>query len=419
MARLKPLVFSLGAILLALAPLRADLLVKPHDVVLVSAETPVMPGMVSVDVAQYLLMCQPVEGVEVVSACDGQEEIEPFMHRVPTEIAFWKPTVALISHGVNQGREGVEGKGYTYYHPLYINQTIDALKAIGVRAIVLGSTNPVDSTQFGSSPDAAKTYNTNLGAFADLDQQLATKAGATFADIFHPMMDVMAKSKAAYGADYVFGGRDGRFPDRNAQLVMAYGFLKALGCDGAIGTITVDLAQNTATGTPGQKIVSVDKGAVTIESTRYPYCFQGDPKTSNATTGIIAFFPFNAELNRYLLVVNGLTTPRAKVTWGTESREFAATDLAKGVNLAEAFAAHTPFDPAFMHVQDQLWQQQLKQIVLNNAVVKNLDAYTKMAPGAPIDQLAQGIHDQDKKNGEKAAALFVPVTHTIKIEPLP
>jgi hypothetical protein len=419
MARLKPFVFLLGALLLALAPLRADLLVKPHDVVLVAAETPMMQGWCSVDIAQYFLMCEPVEDVNVVCACDGEEEIEPFLHRVPTAIAFWKPTVALISHGVNQGRDDAQSADYTQYHPLYIGQTLDALKAIGVRTIVLGSTNPVDSTQFGASPDAAKTYNTNLGAFADLDQQLATKAGVTFADLFHPMMDAMTKAKAADGADYVFGGRDGRFPDRNAQFVMAYGFLKALGCDGAIGTITVDLAKNTATGTPGQKIVSVDQGAVTVESTRYPYCFQGDPKASDATSGIVAFFPFNAELNRYLLVVNGLTTARAKVTWGVESREFAAADLAKGVNLAEAFAAHTPFDPAFMHVQDQLWQQQLKQVVLTDTIVSNMDAYAKMAPGAPLDQLAQGIRDQDRKNGAKAAALFVPLRHTIKIEPLP
>ena len=416
---MKSYAFSLGALLLAIAPLRADLLVKPHDVVVVSAEAQMMQGWVSVDVAQYLMMCQPVDDLEVVGACDGEEEIEPFLHRIPTDIAFWHPTVALFSHGVNQGRENSEGKGFTYYHPLYLGQTIDALKAVGVRAVVVGSTSCVDSTLYGDSPDAAKTYNTNLAAFSGLDRQVAEKAGVTYADVFTTMFDAMNKAKAAYGDKYDFGGRGGRFLDRNSQLVMAYAFLKALGCDGNIGTITVDMASNTATGTPGQKIISMQDGAVQVESTRYPYCFQGDPKAADATSGIISCFPFNQDLNRYLLVVKGLTGTKAKVTWGNESREFPAADLEKGVNLAEAFAAHTPFDAQFMHVEDALWQQQLKQAIFIGTIVHNLDAYKEMAPGGPFDQLAEGIREQDRKNGAVARALFIPIQHTLKIEVLP
>jgi hypothetical protein len=55
-----------GAILPGLlAPARGDLLVQPHDVVMVSAETQGGSRVVSVDLADYLLMCQPVEDVQV------------------------------------------------------------------------------------------------------------------------------------------------------------------------------------------------------------------------------------------------------------------------------------------------------------------------------------------------------------------
>jgi hypothetical protein len=417
---LRFLFLSLGAIfVVAWPPLRADLLVKPNDVVMVAMETPMMQGWASVDIAQYLLVCQPVEGLKVIQSNDGQEEIEPFLNRIPTDIAFWHPTVAMISHGVNSGRDDAQSKDYTFYHPLDVGKTIDALKAIGVRTIMLGSINCVDSTNFGSDPAQAKTYNDNLAAFRDLDRQLADKAGIPFVDVFTPMMDAMSKAKAAYGEKYVFGGNDGRYPNRNAQLVMAYAFLKAIGCDGAIGTITVDLGTNTAMGTPGQKILSVKDGAVEVESTRYPYCFQGDPKEPDATSGIISCFPFNEDLNRYLLVVHGLKGASAKVTWGNESREFPVADLEKGVNLAAAFAAHTPFDLPFLHIQDAIWQQQLKQYYFTGIIAHNMDDLKQMAPGGPFDQLITGVYAQNDKNSAAVAAMAVPIQHTLKIEALP
>jgi hypothetical protein len=404
----------------SLAPLRADLLVQPHDRLLVACEVPLDQGMASVDIAAYFLMCQPVDGLSVIGANEGEEGVEGFMRRVPTEIAAWSPTVVITSHGIDDGRVGRDDKDFTYYHPTYLQQQLDALKKIGARTIVLGSASAVDSSMpQGAIP--ARTYNDNLAAFRDEDRDIATKAGVPFVDIFGATFDTMNKAKAAFGDAYNFGGDRGRFMHRNAQLVTAWAFLKALGADGNIGTITVDLAANTATGTPGQKIVSLEKGTVSVESTRYPYCFTTSPPYSgtDVTSDIITQFPFNQDLNRYLLVVKGLTTSRVKVTWGTESREFAAGDLAQGVNLAAAFAGHTPFDNAFGHIVDVLWQQQLKQFVWNDSVISHFDDLKKMAPGAPFDQLVAGIHAQDEKNGAGAKAMMVPIDHTLKIEPLP
>ena len=98
---------------------------------------------------------------------------------------------------------------------------------------------------------------------------------------------------------------------------MAYAFLKALGCDGDIGTITVDLAANKAEATDGHKVLSATDGTVEVESSRYPFCFYRRPASPSATSGIIEFFPFNEDLNRFKLVVTGLPAgTKAKVTWG-------------------------------------------------------------------------------------------------------
>src|SRR5206468_7534137 len=166
------------------------------------------------------------------------------------------------------------------------------------------------------------------------------------------MLDVMTKAKAKYGEDYaIAGAKDGVHPDANGHLVMAYAFLKALGCDGNIGTITIDLAGNRADATDGHKIVSAKDGVVEIESTRYPFCVGGDPKDLNATAGIIEFFPFNQDLNRLMLVVTNPGAEKIKVTWGATSKEYPAAELAKGINLAADFPAN-PFGEPFKKVEE-------------------------------------------------------------------
>lgn len=170
-----PLLLALACA--TLLPLRADLLIHPHDRVLVATQGGLDQGMVSVDVAAYFLMCQPVEDLTVIGA--PGDEVESFMHRFDTQLAQWKPNVVLISHGVGDGRAGKEDKDYTFYHPTYLGQTFDVLKKAGVRTIIVGSATAVDSTLFPN----AKNYNENLAAFRDLDRDLATNAALPFVDV--------------------------------------------------------------------------------------------------------------------------------------------------------------------------------------------------------------------------------------------
>ena len=150
-------------------------------------------------------------------------------------------------------------------------------------------------------------YNKTLGEERDIAKEVAAKEGVVFADVFDPMVDVMTKAKAKYGKKYHVAGGDGVHPGHNGHLVMAYAFLKALGVDGNIGTITVDLATGNADATDGHKVLSAGQGTVEIESTRYPFCFYGDKLDDpNSTKGVLEFLPFNQELNRLTLVVKGV-----------------------------------------------------------------------------------------------------------------
>jgi hypothetical protein len=230
---------------------------------------------------------------------------------------------------------------------------------------------------------------------------------------------VMTKAKAKYGKAYHVGGGDGVHPDRNGHLVMAYAFLKALGCDGNIGTITVDLAADRAEATEGHKVLSCARGVVEIESTRYPFCFYGDPAQPAATRGVIEFFPFNEELNRFKLVVKGAAGDKVKVTWGEASKEFSAAQLAAGINLAAEFLDN-PFSEPFRKVEEVVANKQGMELNLIKSLIHNIPAYQQAAPEeiAALQRIADGLVKKDKAAREAAAAAVKPVKHTLGIEPV-
>ncbi len=84
------------------------------------------------------------------------------------------------------------------------------------------------------------------------------------------MLDAMARAKAKYGNKYAVAGSDGVHPNRKRPSHHGYAFLKALGCDGNIGTITLDLKVGKAEATEGHKVLATGKDFVEIESSRYP-----------------------------------------------------------------------------------------------------------------------------------------------------
>jgi len=395
------------------------MLLKPNDVFAVAGDSITQQKIYTVFMEDYLLMCEPVEGLRFVQFGWGSEKSGGFLLRIKSDVVPFKPTVVATCYGMNDGNYRPIDDMTTTYYRRPMQGIVDELKKDGVRDIILGSPGCVDSKSFKRlAPDL---YNHTLDVLRGIDQELAQKNGAVYADLHTPMMDVMAKAQAAYGPDYVFIGGDGIHPGPAGHLVMAYAFLKALGCDGAIGTITVDLGANQATGTPGQKVVSFENGTVSLESTRYPFCFQGDPgKPANTTASVLKFFPFNDDLNRYVLIVKDIKGTKAKITWGKESKEFAAADLEKGINLAAEFLEN-PFSEQFLKVDAAVQAQQALETTLVQQYLHNVPALKDMAPeeAVSIDRIAADGIKKDADLFDAAKALVVPVQHSIKVEMVP
>ena len=407
------------------SPLQATDQLQTGDVVAVCGDSITEQKMYSVFIETYLAACRPGGTIRTAQFGWSGDSMGWLWGRGgPGPILAVRPTVATTCYGMNDG-------GYKPIEPATTKQYYDGMTRLaqemkkgGVRLMIVGSPGVVDAETFGKDPKMATMYNQTLASLGDTAKQVATEQGCTFADVHGIMMDAMTKAKAKYGAAYQVAGGDGVHPDANGHLVMAYAFLKAMGCDGNIGTITLDLSSGKATASNGHKVLSSQNRVVEIESTRYPFCFTGKPEDPSATSGIIEFFPFNAELNRFNLVVSGLLgegDARVRVTWGTASKEFPAADLAKGINLAAEFM-DSPFAEPFKKVlsvvnNKQGWETPFYKTYLSgfSGLKKDMQSDDPQTAEA-LDRVTAGLISKDARLAQSVAAAVEPVKHTIKVE---
>lgn len=375
----------------------------------------------------YLRACAGRNDLAICQFGWGGETAGGFATRVENDLADFKPTVVTLCYGMNDG-------GYRPYDPNIgtgyekgMRVVLEKLGKLGVKTVVVGSPGAVDTKYFqrpwpgGDNTKAAAGYNDNLQQLRNIDEKLAAEAKMPFADVHGAMIDAMAKAKAVLGDDYDVCGHDGVHPSPDGQLVMAYAFLKALGCDGNIGEITVDL-KGGAQVSPGHKILKADGGVAEIESSRYPFCFDGDAKGSGGTRSIVPFLPFNQDLNRFVLKVKNLDAAKAKVTWGDETKEFTREQLATGINLAAEFGK-TPFDAAFAKLLAAVAAKQNYETMMIKGLVTQFrwvhtefkdDAELQTAEAAVRKRLAARQADLETA----ARDAVVPVKHTLTVVPV-
>jgi lysophospholipase L1-like esterase len=394
--------------------LAADPILQAGDKVAICGDSITEQKMYSVFIEEYLLACQPQANLSTVQFGWGGETVWGFFGRVKNDVLGFKPTVATTCYGMNDG-------GYLPLKPeiaeLYKKTTTDlvaTLKEGGVRSIVIGSPGVVDSETYKRN-GGAEVYNKTLGELRDIGKQVAADTGVGFADVHGAMLDAMTKFKAT-NPGIPFAGGDGVHPGSNGHLVMAYAFIKALGADGNIGTITVDLAGNTTTATDGHKVVSAANGVVQIESTRWPFIVPGDAKDPKTARGALPYVPFNEDLNRFMLVVPG-GNGKMKVTWGEQSKDFDAAALAAGINLAAEFPDN-PFGPAFAKLDAAVKAKQNFETPAVKQLINSAPTYKNMLPDQAdkIDALVQAAIARQQQLSDAAAANLTPVTHTIKVE---
>jgi len=399
--------FLITFFLASLSPLTAGekgFVLQDGDIVAVCGDSITSSGRYPIFMEAYHRMCAPRLKVEYKNFGRWGWRARGFEPTIEKSVLPSNPTIVTFCYGMNSSRRtkvfstSYAEKGWGGV----IRRTIDIFRKAGVRHFVLGSPGCVDSKFFNQKN--VEATNKNLSLLRDAARKIAKEEKVIFVDVHTPMIEVMAKAKKKYGENFAFagGGGDGIHPHEAGHLVMAWCFLKGLGYDGNIGTFNVDLGTKKAEATTGHKVLAFDGKTLSIESTRYPFCFYRGRKgalDSYSTRSVAELFPFNEDLNRLMLVVKGSKSKSIKITWGKNSKTFTSEELSKGVNLAAIFIDTNPFHRSFSKIYHCIRERTRLKGFLRQDGYKNNEGFK-----ARIQKEADGA-----KN-------VLPVKHTILIE---
>ena len=394
------------------APKPSGLILKPGDRLAICGDSITEQRMYSRVMETYLTACAPELGVTVRHYGWSGEVAPGFLARMTNDCLRFHPTIATTCYGMNdhgyRPYEDSIGEKYRVASAAIVR----AFKASGAR-VIQGSPGSIGKippwSRFTNS--TMEHLNLNLCELRNIGIAIADAEHVGFADVFWPMLTSDFSARQKYGSSFAVPGKDGVHPGWAGQVVMAYAFLKSFGMDGQIGTFTVDLARNQGIASEGHEILNFKDGELQIKSRRYPFCAAGGnlSKDDNIRAGM-ALVPFNQELNRLMLVVKNAGAKDCKVTWGSQTKIYSPEQLSKGVNLAEDFLVN-PFSNAFANVDAAVAAKQAYE----TRQIKDLFH----GPEGKIDSDSTGVLTE-KVRGPLAAAIksaFVPVTHSIKIEP--
>jgi len=395
------------------APASGPLFLKEGDRLAIIGDSITEQRMYSRIIETYLTVCVPQLKISTRQFGWSGETAEGFRKRMTNDCFRFKPTIATLCYGMNDHRyRPFDVMNGMWYRSNY-TEVVKGLKEAGAR-VVVGSPGCMSKpTSWGKVTGMTlDEHNASLCALRDIDIGIASREGQRFADVFWTMMKAGYEGQTRFGTaeePYMIGGKDGVHPGWAGHVVMAYSFLKAMGLDGDVGTITVDLAAQKAEGSAGHKIESTAEGEVTVMSSSYPYCATGDTNKDTSMRSGMEVVPFHQDLNRFRLVVKNATASNYKVTWGEQSKSYSPAELSAGVNLAADFDAN-PFSDAFKRVDDAVGAKQayettqIKKIFHGDEGKKDMEAAVKRteAERAPLV--------------EAIKTAFVPVKHVIKIQ---
>ena len=362
-------------------PEAADVILKKGDRVAIVGDSITEQKLYSKFIETYLLLSVPELNLKVMQFGWSGERAPGLVNRIENDLIPWKPDVITTCYGMNDGRyrKYEDSIGQTYRENML--KIVDRLKETGA-TVVVGSPGAVDTYTYERTArqrlTTAAVYNENLAQLRDIAKSIAKEKDMPFADIHMALMIAMKKAKASYGETYHVAGRDGVHPRRNGHLVMAYGFLRALGLGGQIGQIQIDWKGKT-TATNGHKVLASSRGTIEIESTRYPFCFSGEEKNPDGTISILPFVPFQDNLNRLVLSVENLPSKQATVKWGTDQKTFTRDQLSKGINLSAEFL-NNPFCTPFFDIMDRVDNKQRYETAMIKRLITNFRTLQQAFP---------------------------------------
>ena len=395
------------------APQPTVLLLEKGDRLAICGDSITEQKMYSRIIETYLTACVPQLEITTRQYGWSGEKTDGFLNRMEQDCLRFEPTIATLCYGMNDSRyrpfDVTNGMWYEDHYRAIVRK----FKEAGAR-VVVGSPGCAGkkASWVDSRSGELDEHNENLCALRDIAINVAETEGVAFADVFWPMYQAQVFAPGQHGATpekpYNVAGKDGIHPDWAGHVVMAYAFLRGMGLDGQIADFNIDMSMGKATASEGHDIEPLSEGKFQITSSRYPFCAHGAINEDNSIRSGMTLVPFAEDLNRFMLRVTGLSAGNYQVAWGDKSQEFSAEELAKGINLAEAFAEN-PFTQAFDRIDQAVAAKQM----FETKQIKEI--FHGAAGKADIEKAVTETEAQRKPLADAIAAAVVPVVHQISI----
>ena len=394
------------------SPAAGDLLIRKGDRLAIIGDSITEQKMYSRIIETYLTVCVPQYAVTVRQYGWSGEKADGFLRRMDQDCLRFDPTLATLCYGMNDARyrpfDVTNGLWYRDHYTAVVRK----LKTSGAR-VVLGSPGCSGkiATWVKSRSGTLDEHNLNLCALRDIAIDIAQSEGVRFADQFWPMYKQQYFAGKRYSTPekpYLVAGKDGIHPGWAGHVMMAYAFLHAMGLDGEIATINVDLSNGKATASEGHTVKEFADGKLSLTSSRYPFCARGATDDHNSIRSGMTLVPFNDKLNRFTLVVSGLKGDGATVGWGDQTKNYTKEELSEGVNLAADFVEN-PFFAAFEKVDQAVAKKQ----AFETHQIKRV--FHKRNSPKDIETRVAETEAERKPLAEAIGAAMKAVTHEITI----
>ncbi len=393
---------SLTLCVLLLVPLAAlhaaEPLPKHGDFIAMGGDSITYMSQYSRIVEMYLLAARPDLELRVMKLqrwCGGKAD-DYASETLEEELIPAKPNIFTVCFGMNDGKYSAPNPATERGYEAALTKIVERNRANGTTT-VLCSPGVVDEFSYrnaalaaaefnkaNGTPSQAEAsgenasaviYNRTLAGLRDVARRVAENERMPFADVHDSMWKVMQVAKAGYGTTWPkltssnYPDRrfmlcsDGVHPCPSAHILMAYAVLKALGFDGDVGSIHLDWTKGEVQTDSAQKATIPAKGCIELESSRLPLCFFDDTVANEGYPSVpyryvLQQCPFNQDLNRFTLRVDGLPNKLIKVTWGDRSQCYTRDQLEAGINLAAEFPEN-PFSPTLRALDTAIWRKQV------------------------------------------------------------
>ncbi|WP_423128412.1 SGNH/GDSL hydrolase family protein [Gaoshiqia sp. Z1-71] len=298
----------------------------------------------------YYMTRFPEMPVTMINAGIGGDTSSDIKERLEEDIFSKNPSYLTMTFGMND-------VGYfDFYKPdaqeiavRQIEKSFDNYQVIEKR---LQEAKEVTKVLIGGSPydETSKvpnqifpTKNAALLKVNDFQRESARANDWGFVDFTRPMMEIDLREQQKDSLFNLEGG-DRIHPDNDGHMVMAYLFLKA---QGLAGKKVAEISVNAKT----KKVALADNCTVSdvkadANGIAFNYLAKALPYPVDSTVrgwgakksqkDALKLIPFNADFNQELLKVEGLAIGAYQLKIdGLPIEKFTASDLAKGVNLAE------------------------------------------------------------------------------------